>query len=117
MDAWRRVRRFPGLSHSVEHLSIRGWQRLQSQLLTPLYSASKVRAISSRWTLLIRRLVDWNVRVSRDFDLLLPTDYVVDGNSDFKNRFAAEWLTSHIRVVDVGGGKTPFISPEKKRQL
>lgn len=66
---------------------------------------------------MIRSFINWNVRLSRAFDRLLPADYRIDGNSDFKNGFAPKWLKSNIRVVDIGGGKNPFIAVDKKTAL
>jgi len=66
---------------------------------------------------MIRRFINWNIKLSRAFDRLLPADYRIDGNSDFKNSFAPKWLKSDMRVVDIGGGKNPFIAVEKKSSL
>lgn len=57
------------------------------------------------------------MKLSRSFDRLLPADYNIDGNSDFKHRFAPTWLKSNTRVVDIGGGKNPFIALDKKQAL
>lgn len=66
---------------------------------------------------MIRRFIDWNIRLSRGLDLLLPTDYVIDGNSDFNSNFAPKWLKANARVVDIGGGKNPFLTAERKNAL
>jgi SAM-dependent methyltransferase len=66
---------------------------------------------------MIRRFINWNIEMSRAFDRLLPEDYRIDGNSDFKNSFAPKWLKENARVIDVGGGKNPFISVDKKKFL
>lgn len=66
---------------------------------------------------MIRRFIDWNQRLSRGLDRFLPAGYVIDGNSDFKNNFALKWLTATARVVDIGGGKNPFITAEMKNAL
>jgi len=66
---------------------------------------------------ILQRFVAWNVRLSLTFDRLLARDYRIDGNSDFKNRFAVRWLRPNTRVVDIGGGKNPFIGTAKKKEL
>lgn len=66
---------------------------------------------------MIRWFIDLNVRLSRGFDRLLPGEYRVDGNYDFREGFAPVWLRTGIRVVDVGGGRHPFIGPETKERL
>lgn len=66
---------------------------------------------------MIRKFIDWNIRASRAFDQLLPAVYRVDGNSDFKKSFAPRWLKPNMRVVDIGGGKNPFISTDRKKSL
>lgn len=58
-----------------------------------------------------------NVRASRTFDRLLPKDYSVDGNQDFIASFVPGYLKSGLRVVDVGGGKRPFVSLDTKIPL
>lgn len=66
---------------------------------------------------MMRAFVALNVRWSNAFDRLLPEELTVDGNSDFKNSFVGDWLRPGMRVIDIGGGKNPFISVERKRAL
>lgn len=66
---------------------------------------------------MIRRVIDWNVRLSAAFDRLLPEEYTLDGNTHFQNEFAPRWIMPGLRVVDVGGGKRPFFLPEIKQRL
>jgi len=66
---------------------------------------------------MIRRFIDWNIRLSCGLDRLLPADYVIDGHSDFKSNFAPKWLKANARVVDIGGGKNPFLTVERKNAL
>jgi SAM-dependent methyltransferase len=66
---------------------------------------------------MLRQILSWNVKLSQRFDQLLPTEYTIDGNSDFQKRFAPQWLKPNTTVVDVGGGKNPFIGAEKKKEL
>jgi 2-polyprenyl-3-methyl-5-hydroxy-6-metoxy-1,4-benzoquinol methylase len=65
----------------------------------------------------VRKTIDVNVRLSARFDALLPEYYRVDGNRDFKERFAHSFIHGGIRLVDVGGGKRPFLNAEKKTAL
>ena len=66
---------------------------------------------------LLRGFIDLNVRMSRAFDRLLPNAYSIDGNQDFVNTFAPDYIRPGLYVVDVGGGKRPFISVETKIAL
>src|SRR5690349_7438591 len=66
---------------------------------------------------MLRKLIDANVRLSVTFDRLLPTEYSVDGNRFFLVRILPGLIQRGRRVIDVGGGKTPAISPELKREL
>jgi 2-polyprenyl-6-hydroxyphenyl methylase/3-demethylubiquinone-9 3-methyltransferase len=64
-----------------------------------------------------RRLVDWNVAGSRAFDRLLPGELSEDGNQQFVESFVPERLSPGLRVVDIGGGKNPFLSVDLKNSL
>ena len=66
---------------------------------------------------LLRNAIDLNINLSRRFDALLPEDYQVDGTRDFKERFSQSFLRPGMRVVDVGGGKNPYINPLTKSSL
>jgi SAM-dependent methyltransferase len=67
--------------------------------------------------MILRKFINWNIRLSQAFDRLLPPEYTVDGNSDFKKSFTPQWLKPGMRVVDIGGGKNPFIALEQKQAL
>ena len=59
--------------------------------------------------------VKTNRRLSAAFDRqFLPHWYSVDGNRDFLDEFAPAYLETGQRIVDVGGGKNPYLSPRQK---
>lgn len=60
---------------------------------------------------MIRALIDWNIRVSRACDRLFFRTFAIDGNGAF-NAVAPDVVTDGDKVADVGGGKTPFFSPD-----
>lgn len=66
---------------------------------------------------MIRRFIDWNMSLSNALYRFLPADYVIDGNTDFQKNFASKWLKANARVIDIGGGKRPFVAPEIKNAL
>jgi 2-polyprenyl-6-hydroxyphenyl methylase/3-demethylubiquinone-9 3-methyltransferase len=65
----------------------------------------------------IRAIIDGQMRLCRSFDRLLPARYSVDGNRHFIDVFVPKYLKSNMTVYDVGGGKTPYITIEKKWEL
>ena len=66
---------------------------------------------------LIRRIINNQIYLSHKLDRILPGKYRVDGSRDFIDSFAPSYLRSNLRVVDVGGGKCPFIDPQTKADL
>jgi SAM-dependent methyltransferase len=64
--------------------------------------------------------MDWNRRISRWerslVSRVLP-QCEADGTVDFRDRVLPSLLKPGMRVLDVGGGKEPAISPETKRRL
>lgn len=66
---------------------------------------------------IFRRFIEANRKMSRWFDRMLPADYWRDGNSDFRNRFALEYLRPGMLVYDIGSGARPFLSAERKAEL
>ena len=66
---------------------------------------------------ILRSFIRWNIRCSNAFDRLLPEDYRVDGNSDFRRGFVDRWLRPGVRIADIGGGKNPFINAGRKVEL
>ena len=67
----------------------------------------------------VHRFIQWQARLSRQFDRLLPDAMSVDGNYEFRTEYAISHLRTHPNpvVYDVGGGKNPYLSLELKRQL
>jgi SAM-dependent methyltransferase len=69
---------------------------------------------------LARRFVDWNRRASR-WERSLATRLVPesgpDGPVDFRDNVLPGLLAPGMRILDVGGGKFPAISPARKREL
>ena len=65
----------------------------------------------------VRDFIHWNMRLSDSLDKYLPAQVSIDGNSDFNKNFAPRYLRRRARVIDVGGGKRPFVSVEIKREL
>lgn len=65
----------------------------------------------------IRAIIDSQMRLCQSFDRLLPAHYSVDGNWQFINTFIPKYLKKNMTVYDVGGGKSPYISNEKKKEL
>jgi SAM-dependent methyltransferase len=56
-------------------------------------------------------------KLSSSFDRLLPVEYQVDGNRDFLDHWIEPYLKRGSIVCDVGGGKNPVISLDRKRRL
>jgi 2-polyprenyl-3-methyl-5-hydroxy-6-metoxy-1,4-benzoquinol methylase len=68
----------------------------------------------------LRRFIEWNRRVShweRGLATRLVPQSAVDGTTDFRDNVLPSLLAPGLRVLDVGGGKHPAISPETKRKL
>lgn len=66
---------------------------------------------------MLRNFIQLNISASKAFDKLLPALFSVDGNRDFVDNFAPIYIAPGSRVVDVGGGKNPFLSLDKKKEL
>jgi len=55
--------------------------------------------------------------LSGKFDKPLSLEYRVDGNSHFLQSFLPKYVKSWRRIYDIGGGKNPYLSVEKKKEL
>lgn len=64
---------------------------------------------------MIRKLISWNLQLSRRCDRVFFKAFAVDGNGAF-NHLAPGMVNDGSRVADVGGGKTPFFPPEAVRR-
>lgn len=65
----------------------------------------------------LRAFFDWQVRLSRSFDRLLPEFYRMDGHDDFRDNILPQYIEHDILIYDVGGGARPYVTPTLKRQL
>jgi len=67
---------------------------------------------------LVRSFIEFNCRWSNKFDsLAIPEKFRKDGNDDFRRSFARLFLKPGMKIVDVGGGKQPYIDRETKKRL
>jgi SAM-dependent methyltransferase len=67
---------------------------------------------------LTSRFLAYQTHLSTAFDhWLLPEHYRIDGNRYFLDVFAPRFLKPGTVVYDVGGGKHPFVSPSRKKEL
>lgn len=66
---------------------------------------------------LVARFIAFNRRLCRAIDRRLPDRFSVDGNRHFAAVIVPKYLRPGMRVIDVGGGKTPFFSVETKNRL
>lgn len=65
-----------------------------------------------------RTFIDINRRCSRAFDkMVIPEKFRIDGNRDFIDNFARNYLRQGMTVFDVGGGKQPYINRETKEKF
>jgi 2-polyprenyl-6-hydroxyphenyl methylase/3-demethylubiquinone-9 3-methyltransferase len=63
-----------------------------------------------------RTVFDWQIRLSRRFDRLLPASYQVDGHDDFRDNILPQYIGHDMLIYDVGGGARPYVTPALKRQ-
>jgi hypothetical protein len=66
---------------------------------------------------LFRWLIASQIRLTREFDDILPSRYLIDGNADFVDRLVPQYTPAGAIVYDVGGGKNPLIGAECKAHL
>lgn len=67
--------------------------------------------------ILIRKLIQANIRISHAFDRIVPERYRIDGNLFFIKRFSPSYIKDNLIIYDIGGGKNPYISIETKKKL
>src|SRR5690606_240611 len=65
----------------------------------------------------LRKIIRSQERLSRGFDKLLPEKFSIDGNSHFVNELAPQYVEPGMTIYDIGGGKNPFLSAERKAEL
>lgn len=66
---------------------------------------------------MLRQILDSQIRWSRSCERRLPAQLTIDGYSDFASNIVPAYLQQGQVVYDVGGGKRPYISAEKKAAL
>ena len=66
---------------------------------------------------MIRSLIDSQKQLSNKFDQWLPNKYSIDGHQDYGRSIVPKYLKKNLTIYDVGGGKIPYITPEKKNFL
>ena len=88
---------------------------------TSLLQTRPAGALPGSWSgsigSLIRKLIAGQIRLTRKFDELLPSQHLVDGNDDFIDDVVPQYTLAGAVVYDVGGGKNPLIDAERKAQL
>ena len=67
--------------------------------------------------MIIRRFIDSQIWLSRRFDKFLPKELSVDGNWEFLNKNLPRFLKQQQTILDVGGGKNPFVDAKTKKEL
>jgi 2-polyprenyl-3-methyl-5-hydroxy-6-metoxy-1,4-benzoquinol methylase len=66
---------------------------------------------------MIRTLINSQIWLSYNFDKVLPMKYRLDGNQDYINSLVPGYLKENLIIYDVGGGKGPYLSADKKNAL
>jgi SAM-dependent methyltransferase len=66
---------------------------------------------------MLRRFVKSQRWLSLRFDELLPVSYYIDGNRDFGDSLVPKYLRQDCTVIDVGGGKSPYLGRSQKASL
>jgi len=66
---------------------------------------------------MIRTLINSQIWLSYNFDKVFPMKYRIDGNQDYINSLVPSYLKENLIIYDVGGGKGPYLSADKKNEL
>jgi SAM-dependent methyltransferase len=66
---------------------------------------------------MIRTFINSQIRLSYNFDKIFPIKYILDGNQDYVNSLVPSYLKEDLIIYDVGGGKGPYLSGDKKNVL
>jgi SAM-dependent methyltransferase len=66
------------------------------------------------WIILLRALLDSQIRWSYAAERRLPPQLTVDGYSDFAKHIVPAYLKPGAVVYDVGGGKRPYVTAKQK---
>ncbi|MEK6709066.1 MAG: methyltransferase domain-containing protein [Nitrospinota bacterium] len=65
----------------------------------------------------LHNLIESQKKLSRWLDSPLPEKFRIDGNTHFQQVIAPRHLRPEAVVYDIGGGKTPLVTPEEKVRL
>jgi len=64
---------------------------------------------------IFRKIVNSQIWLSRKFDEMLPEVYSIDGNKDFLNKIAPQYIqNAGFKVYDLGGGSQPYVTKAQK---
>jgi len=66
---------------------------------------------------MIRSFINSQRWLSRNFDRLLPMKYRLHGSEDFIKALVPKYLRENAIIYDIGGGKNPYLSPDRKKCL
>src|SRR5258708_30510055 len=80
-------------------------------------SSTLTERIPSWLAKLVRLFIASQFWLSASFDRLLPRRFRIDGHKSFRNEVVWSYLRPGMWIYDVGGGKHPFIDPERKDAL
>jgi 2-polyprenyl-3-methyl-5-hydroxy-6-metoxy-1,4-benzoquinol methylase len=80
-------------------------------------SSTFTERIPSLLARLVRLFIAGQFWLSASFDRLLPKRFRIDGHKSFRNEVVWGYLRPGMWIYDVGGGKHPFIDPERKDLL
>jgi len=50
------------------------------------------------------------------FEHIVPDKFKIDGNKDFTTSFVPSYLSTDMKILDVGGGKSPYLSLKEKQK-
>jgi SAM-dependent methyltransferase len=65
----------------------------------------------------LRRVTEFQARLSTLVDRLLPDRFRIYGRQYFREKLVPRYLARGQTIYDVGGGANPFLSPERKARL
>lgn len=67
--------------------------------------------------MIIREFINYNRKLSRYIESLLPEKFSTSGDADFVNNIIPTYLINGQVIYDVGGGKRPYLSVDNKEKL
>lgn len=66
---------------------------------------------------MLRKLIDSQIRLSYKFEGLFSRKFTMDGNQEYLRSLVPKYMQPNLKIYDIGGGKQPYLSPEKKKEL